>query len=95
MDDSFIEQAAGEYARMTHETMRAIYAKANNIDPSAVTDPQIRTMYKNNSLENIEKFEMRILMGYKNILEKYSGKKVLIVGHAGTSRPILNHYFGK
>ena len=95
MDDSFIEQAAGEYARMTHDTMRTTYAKANNLDPSVVTDSQIRTMYKNNSLENIEKFEKRILAGYENILEKYSGKKILIVAHAGTSRPILNHYFGK
>jgi broad specificity phosphatase PhoE len=61
VDDSFIEQAAGEYARMTHDAMRDTFANQNNINPADVTDAQIRTMYKNNSLENIEKFEKRIL----------------------------------
>ncbi len=80
---------------MTLETMRNMYGKENNIDPSVVTDAQIRTMYKNNSLENIEKFEKRILKGYEDTLKRYPGKKILIVAHAGTSRPMLNHYFGK
>ena len=56
---------------MTHDAMRNTFAKENSINPSEVTDAQIRTLYKNNSLENIEKFENRILAGYENILSKY------------------------
>ncbi len=52
-------------------------------------------LYKNNSVENIEQFEQRILSAYEDILEKHRGKKILIVAHAGTSRPILHNYFGK
>ncbi len=56
---------------MTHDTMRNTFAKENSMNPVEVTDAQIRTLYKNNSLENIEKFENRILAGYENILSKY------------------------
>lgn len=57
--------------------------------------PALRKIYKNNSEENIEQFETRILSAYEDVLQKYKGKRVFIVAHAGTSRPILNHYFGK
>jgi uncharacterized phosphatase len=90
VDDSFIEQAAGEYANMT---LTHIAEQAGL--PADTSHTELRKIYKNNSLENIEKFEKRILTGYEEILKKYPGKKILIVAHAGTSRPILNHYFGK
>ena len=54
----------------------------------------LRKAYKNNSVENIEQFEKRILAAYENILQKYAGKKILIVAHAGTTRPILKEYHG-
>ena len=40
-------------------------------------------------------FTARILPAYEEVLEKYRGKRILIVAHAGTSRPILDTYFGK
>lgn len=56
----------------------------------------IRRIYKEEGgKENIEAFTGRILPAYAEILEAYRGKKVLIVAHAGTSRPILDIYFGK
>ena len=54
----------------------------------------LRKAYKNNSVENIEQFEKRILAAYENILQKYAGKKILIVAHAGTARPMLKEYHG-
>ena len=88
VDDRFAEQSAGEYAGMTIEEI----ARTGAID-STENHPNIRKIYKNNSTENIEQFEKRILAAYEDILRKYKGKKVLIVAHAGTSRPILNQYF--
>ncbi len=56
----------------------------------------IRRIYKEEGgRENISSFTARIIPAYEDILEKYRGKKVLIVAHAGTSRPILNQYFGQ
>ena len=94
-DERFIEQAAGEYAGVLHDDMRKQYAESHGITETSVTNHHIRTLYKNNSTEGIEAFESRILEAYAAILEKYHGKKILIVAHAGTSRPILHHYFGK
>ena len=87
-DASFTEQAAGEYANKTLQEI----ADMHGLD---VTDhAQLRSFYKNNAVENIEQFEKRILAAYSNLLKKYAGKQILIVAHAGTSRPILNQYFG-
>lgn len=56
----------------------------------------IRRIYKEEGgKENIDEFTARIIPAYEDILEKYRGKKILIVAHAGTSRPILDAYFGK
>ncbi len=68
-------------------------ARTGGID-SKVNYPSIRKIYKNNATENIEQFEKRILEAYTDILTQHKGKRVLIVAHAGTSRPILNQYFG-
>lgn len=62
--------------------------------PADTPHPELRKHYKNNSVENIEQFEERILATYEAILEKYRGKKILIVAHAGTPRPMLDKYFG-
>ena len=62
--------------------------------PKDTPHPELRKLYKNNSIENIEQFEARILKAYENILAKYKGKRVLIVAHAGTPRPILHNYMG-
>ena len=55
---------------------------------------ELRKVYKNNSAENIEQFEARIIKTYQDVLIKYKGKRVLIVAHAGTPRPILHTYMG-
>lgn len=57
--------------------------------------PKLRSYYKNNSVENIEQFEERVLSAYQDILEQYRGKRVLIVAHAGTPRPMIRQYFGR
>jgi hypothetical protein len=68
-------------------------AKLHNIDPT--DHVALRRIYKNNTTENIEQFDARIQAAYTALLEKYKGKKVLIVAHAGTPRPILHTYMGK
>lgn len=75
--------------------MRQEYAEKHDMKQEEVTDAQIRTLYKNNSVENIEQFENRILTSYEDILAKYKGKKILIIAHAGTPRPLIHHYLGK
>lgn len=62
--------------------------------PKDTPHSELRKLYKNNSIENIEQFEARILGAYENVLAKYKGKRVLIVAHAGTPRPILHNYMG-
>lgn len=54
----------------------------------------IRRIYKEEGGENIQAFTSRIIPAYEDILEKYRGKRVLIVAHAGSVRPILDKYFG-
>lgn len=48
-----------------------------NVDVS--DHPALRRFYKNNSTENIEQFEERIIGAYTDILRQYEGKKILIV----------------
>ena len=89
IDDGLSEQTAGEYANKT----LAEIAEMWNF-PKDVPHTELRKLYKNNSSENIEQFEARILTAYENILTKHAGKRILIVAHAGTSRPILHKYMG-
>lgn len=89
IDDGFAEQNAGEYANKTLTEIALMWG----LSPDA-QHAELRKLYKNNSVENIEQFEARILSAYTALLNKYQGKKVLIVAHAGTSRPILHNYMG-
>ena len=73
IDDRFAEQSAGEYANKTLEEI----ADMHDIDVG--DHPRLRSFYKNNSTENITQFEERILSAYTNVLEKYAGKKILII----------------
>lgn len=90
VDNGFIEQTAGEYANKTIAEVREMLGLSES-EADMVT---LRKAYKNNSVENIEQFEKRILAAYENILQKYAGKKILIVAHAGTARPMLKEYHG-
>ena len=90
VDNGFIEQTAGEYANKTTAEVREML-RLSESEADMVT---LRKAYKNNSVENIEQFEKRILAAYENILQKYAGKKILIVAHAGTARPMLKEYHG-
>ena len=94
VDDRFAEQYAGEYAGKTHQEIMDTY-NAKHGTNIACTPESVRPIYRENSTENTAQFEKRIMEAYEDILEKYHGKKVLIVGHAGTSKPILKNYFGK
>ena len=85
-DKRFIEQLYGEYADKTLSQV----AEQLNID--IANHPKLRSYYKNNSVENVSQYEERIIKAYVDILQKYKWKKVLIVAHAGTSRPILRQY---
>ena len=89
IEDGFAEQTAGEYANMTLDEIIQKYHL-----PKDTPHSELRKLYKNNSVENIEQFETRILGAYENMLAKYKWKRVLIVAHAGTPRPILHHYMG-
>ncbi|MDD2693842.1 MAG: class I tRNA ligase family protein [Candidatus Gracilibacteria bacterium] len=87
--DGFAEQSAGEYANKTLQeiaTMKGL--------PTDTSHVELRKIYKNNSAENLEQFEKRILAAYEDVLAKYKGKRVLIIAHAGTPRPILANYMG-
>ncbi len=56
IDDGFAEQTAGEYANKT----LAEIAQMGNL-PTDASHMELRKLYKNNSVENIEQFEKRIL----------------------------------
>lgn len=89
IEDGFAEQTAGEYANMTLSEI----AKKWGL-PEDAPHIELRKLYKNNSVENIDQFEKRIISAYQDVLKKYKGKRVLMVAHAGTPRPILHYYFG-
>lgn len=94
VDDRFAEQYAGEYAGKTHQEIIDAYNTKNGTNIPC-TPETVRPIYRENSTENTAQFEKRIMEAYRDILEKYHGKRILIVGHAGTSRPILKNYFWK
>jgi broad specificity phosphatase PhoE len=68
---------------MTHAEIKAKYGCKN--------DRELTKVYRNNSEENIEKFEQRVIEGYKNVEEKFDGKNVLIISHGGVFR-CINKY---
>ena len=68
-----MEQSAGEYANKTLQEIADIHS-------TDVTDhPTLRSFYKNNTTENIEQFETRIIGAYEKLLQEHKGKKILIV----------------
>lgn len=82
-DEAFREQSYGEFRGMTHQQITAQYGCKNDRDLTKV--------YRNNSEENIEKFEKRVIEWYKNIEQKFPGKNVLIVSHGWVFR-CINKY---
>lgn len=82
-DEAFREQSYGEFRGMTHDQIKAKYGCKN--------DRELTKVYRNNSEENIEKFEKRVVDGYKNIEQKFPGKNVLIVSHGWVFR-CINKY---
>lgn len=55
-------------------------------------DAEFRKFFRdknNNTVESVEEFNARAKEAFEEIQEKYAGKNVLIIGHAGTIRPIL------
>jgi isoleucyl-tRNA synthetase len=89
LDERFAEQDAGEFSGKTlTEVANMLWL------PVDVPHAELRKKYKENKTENTEQFQKRILTWYEDVLRQYAWKKVLIVAHAGTSRPILHTYFG-
>lgn len=82
-DEAFREQSYGEFRGMTHAQITQKYGCKNDRDLTKV--------YRNNSEENIEKFEKRVLDWYKNIEQKFPGKNILIVSHGWVFR-CINKY---
>ncbi len=82
-NEAFREQSYGEFRGMTHQQITAQYGCKNDRDLTKV--------YRNNSEENIEKFEKRVIEGYKNVEEKFAWKNVLIISHGGVFR-CINKY---
>ena len=80
IDDRFDEQHFGEYKWMTFDELREKFNTKNDRD--------LTRLYRNNTKENLENFEKRVISAYKEIEEKYAGKNVLIVAHGWTFRPI-------
>ena len=50
-------------------------------------------IYRENSQESFDQFTKRVEAGLRRIQEKYRGKKVLIVAHAGTARAMSRIQF--
>lgn len=72
-DKRFLEQAAGEYANKTLQEI----ADMHGVD--SADHATLRSHYKNNTTENLEQFEERILLTYTEILQQFSGKRILII----------------
>lgn len=89
LDERFAEQDAGEFSGKTLTEVAEMVGL-----PADAPHSELRRKYKENKKEWLDAFEQRIVWGYTDILEKYRWKRVLIVAHAGTSRPILRTYFG-
>jgi isoleucyl-tRNA synthetase len=88
LDERFAEQDAGEFSWKTLTEV----AEMVGLPPDAPHN-ELRRKYKENKKEWLDAFEQRIMSAYIDILEKYKWKRVLIVAHAGTSRPIIHRYF--
>lgn len=82
-DEAFREQSYGEFRGMTHAEIKAKYGCKN--------DRELTKVYRNNSEENLEKFEQRVVEGYKNVEEKFDWKNVLIISHGWVFR-CINKY---
>ncbi len=94
LDDGFTEQSAGEFSGMTHEELLN-YHNQKTEQNIIFSKENIRRIYKEHGGENIDTFTARIIPAYESILQKYKGKRILIIAHAGSVRPIIDHYFGQ
>jgi len=77
------EQSYWEFRGMSHDE---IMEKHN-----CKTLKDLQKTYRNNLEENVEQFDNRVEITYKNIEEKYKHKNVLVVAHGWTFRAI-NRY---
>ncbi len=79
-EKAFREQSYWEFRGMTHDEIKVKYNCKTNSDLTRV--------YRNNSEENSQSFEKRVLEWYLNVEKKYEWKNVLIVAHGWVFRPI-------
>lgn len=82
-EDLLKEQAFWEFSGKSHADLEKEY--------NLHTVPERARVYRNNSVENIEQFDLRNKKAYEQILEKYKWKKVLIVAHGGNFRSIAKY----
>ena len=83
IDERFDEQHFWEYKWWVVSELKQKF----NCD----SDNELARYYRNNSVENLEKFENRVKNAYKEVSEKYAGKNILIISHGWTFR-VINKY---
>lgn len=84
LDNRLKEQFAWKFKDYTHTQLKEEF----NIE----SDEEIRRLFKSkeyNQIEDILEFSDRVTEVYKEIIQKYQEKNILIVGHSGVARIIL------
>ncbi len=79
------EQNMGEFEWRLHDELKKEWVDKYGNDEGWTR------IYRDNLTETFDDFNVRIISGLDKIYEKYSGKKVLIVGHGGTGKAFLKH----
>lgn len=83
--DGLKEMSFGEFEDMTYEEITNQY-------PNDVTEWKEKGLYYTFPKgESVRSFYDRVVECYKEILETYEGKNLLIVAHSGVIRSILSH----
>jgi len=81
-DESFIERLGGKFSGMRFEDIER--EMGIKIDYSKSSHVQITHEW-----ENLEDIHNRVSDGYQKLLQKYQGKRILIVSHGWVYRPLL------
>lgn len=88
VEPRFMERAFGEWEGRTHADIEAadplIWKRYQN-DPDAHSPP---------GAESLSMLSARVIAGWTDLLATHSGKRVLVVCHAGTIRAIIAHVLG-
>lgn len=85
LDERLKEVGFGDWEGQTGDQLRGH-------DPSILSrfywDP---LQYRPQGAEDLDSFRLRVLQAYTNACERYRGRHLLIVAHAGVIRAIISH----